>query len=540
MFLKEISIKEYKALKDINIKYLQQSDKRTYPIASLNGGGKSTLLQFIFVMLHCPFNKKRNVAVKNLLRKVSLKNRDVFKELASFKLLFDGQDVDISYFLCDSKNQKYDFDAILDLEELIAKKGTIKDTKSEVIKLNNLKDDITSRGRMNSLMRRELEKYVRNKMEDDIISRGNTSDVVNWLEQKIIELSNEMISEKELAILIESGNQRLEELNNLLLEEGLSYALHLTDYVLLYKSNVDQIVLEKLSNKVFLTAPKTQVFQFLSEDINDKLFSNKDSYYLYRSYDTYLKEAQNSLNGLFTYEFASNELIMDCYKKARDADFEQAIETGEYGDNFSKLKKELGNFLTGKEITIDKTLSEVVFKTGKTKNLLSPSDLSHGELKKLSIFIWLKLNASKDSLILMDEIDIGLHPTWQYDIGRDLQRWTHQNQFILATHSPQIISCSHYQNLVVLVRDNTTNKSMAKQYNEAYLDADLNTIIKTIMGANYLPKELVDLHKKYRKFVENGTLDAKEAKELKEKILEYESEGSSFFQEMKFLSKFKG
>ena len=35
----------------------------------------------------------------------------------------------------------------------------------------------------------------------------------------------------------------------------------------------------------------------------------------------------------------------------------------------------------------------------------------------------------------MDEIEIALHPDWQYEIVNDLKDWAQNNQFILATHS---------------------------------------------------------------------------------------------------------
>ena len=35
----------------------------------------------------------------------------------------------------------------------------------------------------------------------------------------------------------------------------------------------------------------------------------------------------------------------------------------------------------------------------------------------------------------MDEIEIALHPDWQYEIINELQDWSKNNQFILATHS---------------------------------------------------------------------------------------------------------
>ena len=99
-------------------------------------------------------------------------------------------------------------------------------------------------------------------------------------------------------------------------------------------------------------------------------------------------------------------------------------------------------------------------------------------------------------------------------------------------HSPQIIGKSYYKNLVVLKRIDTG--ATAEQFTEAPLESDLNTIVKTIMGGEYIPKELAELRKKYRMLFEKDALETEEAKKIKAQLLEYESENSSFFQDIKF------
>ena len=89
-------------------------------------------------------------------------------------------------------------------------------------------------------------------------------------------------------------------------------------------------------------------------------------------------------------------------------------------------------------MTVDKNLSRILFKLNDNNEELLPEDLSHGELRKLSIFVWLKYHDMEDCLILMDEIEMALHPDWQYEIVNDLTDWAQNNQFILATHSYEL------------------------------------------------------------------------------------------------------
>jgi len=56
----------------------------------------------------------------------------------------------------------------------------------------------------------------------------------------------------------------------------------------------------------------------------------------------------------------------------------------------------------------------------------------------------------EDSLVLIDEIETGLHPDWQYEIVNELQEWARNNQFILATHSYELcqaLTPSHVKEL---------------------------------------------------------------------------------------------
>jgi len=159
-------------------------------------------------------------------------------------------------------------------------------------------------------------------------------------------------------------------------------------------------------------------------------------------------------------------------------------------------------------------------------------NLSSGEQQLYARVVALMILNPYNSVILIDEPEIALHPKWQIEIMKIYSNIGQNNQFIVTTHSPFIISQTPYKNLTFLVKEN--EKIVAKQFSEPPLDRDLNTIVKTIMGADYLPKELEELHNQYRKLFEENKLESQEAKELEAKILEYESSNSSFFQAINF------
>ena len=63
------------------------------------------------------------------------------------------------------------------------------------------------------------------------------------------------------------------------------------------------------------------------------------------------------------------------------------------------------------------------------------------------------LSMSAPAIMLVDEIDLHLHPTWQQRVLGDLMRTFPLTQFIVTTHSPQVLTTVPRENIRVLVQD---------------------------------------------------------------------------------------
>jgi hypothetical protein len=194
---------------------------------------------------------------------------------------------------------------------------------------------------------------------------------------------------------------------------------------------------ERIREKIFLVAPITQSFRFFDPSIRDLAFKA-------RSISKYYERIENSrelLSNFFAYDAIAVDILVQAFLKVRDDDFRFAIETGDYSNSYQELLQDIEVILVGKKVNIDKDFKGVTFSkegiNGDTIKLY-PEDLSHGELKRLSLFIWLKYNNIENSIVLIDEIEIALHPDWQYQIVRDLETWAPSNQYILATHSYEL------------------------------------------------------------------------------------------------------
>jgi len=159
--------------------------------------------------------------------------------------------------------------------------------------------------------------------------------------------------------------------------------------------------------------------------------------------------------------------------------------------------------------------------------------LSDGEKQLYARVIALMLLEPRNSIILIDEPEIALHPAWQQKIMQIYGHIGKNNQFIVATHSPQILSSVPYQNRILLTKQNGKIQPIHLQHPPSGID--INSILFEIMGAEPRPKELIDLYSQYRQFVEYRKENSEAAKEIKLQLLTKESEHSEFMQEMAFL-----
>lgn len=535
MFISKIYINQFKVLRDIEINFDETTNNLVFPVIGINGGGKSSLIQTIFTFLHCPFQENRFEYIQNLLRGLEIGAVDeTVSKIIAFEITSENKPIELSFYSVGKNYKGLNFDAVLALKELKQKKVINEELTENIDVLDRLERDIMYANISDSLIKRELRRFLNSSQDEhNLLTATNKTAYVQIIKDLRKRFVADVINADELNLLIFKAEKDIEKLYDSLKEDGLNYALHFkeNENILLYSTNVEKDILVHISNKIYLASPNTQVLHFLHAEKLKALFKNEK--YLYSSYEYHIKQAQTDLVGLFTYDFSIIQLIIEAFQKARDEDFAQALSTGTYGNQINKTHSEMNSLLTNKTIAIDKDLKSISFKSIDGKLEYNSSDLSHGELKKLSIYIWIKAKTAQSSVILMDEVDIGLHPTWQADLTKDLQEWGQESQFLLATHSPSIIGNVPFRNLVVLSKKNDIC-SKVEQYEEAPLGSDLNTIVKTIMGGEYISDNLRALHNKYRTFVEKKDLDSAEAQRVKAEILEYESENSAFFQEIKF------
>jgi AAA domain, putative AbiEii toxin, Type IV TA system len=375
MHLKRVRVPDFRVLKDVDLTFEPDLVPRIFPLGSLNGGGKSTLLQLVFTLLHCSGDNDRIPYLQNMLDGFEVDDEYGEKDLATIDLCVDDKDIELK-FIC------YTLDRIS------------QEIEPQYPELNaNLKF---------SVLTHKNKKYFPSQIQ------------LSWLKDDLCYICD-----------LESK----ETLNRVFLLCQFSGV----------RSDEVLSCLRSIRDRICLAAPMTQVFRFLKSTDRKLLFKGGNESHKYYSQ---VATAKTFLNGFFAYELLAVNILIQGFIKARDNDFAMAISNnGKYGDSYPKLLKDLEYLLVDKRVNIELDLASVGFsKVDSNDNSIElyPEDLSHGELKRLSLYMWLKFNKIENAIVLMDEVEIALHPDWQYQIVNDLQTWAPNNQYILATHSHEL------------------------------------------------------------------------------------------------------
>ncbi len=102
------------------------------------------------------------------------------------------------------------------------------------------------------------------------------------------------------------------------------------------------------------------------------------------------------------------------------------------------------------------------------------------------------LNRDIDSngIVLIDELELHLHPTLQQDVLQRLRRTFPNIQFIVTTHSPLIVSNFKANSTNKIIRLEYEDNKYSNQNVENVFGIDYNTGLTEIMGANYRESEI--------------------------------------------------
>ena len=142
------------------------------------------------------------------------------------------------------------------------------------------------------------------------------------------------------------------------------------------------------------------------------------------------------------------------------------------------------------------------------------NELSSGEKQLFLRTLAIKMLNPENSIILIDEPELSLHPKWQQRIVDVYRKIGKNNQIIIATHSPHILGSVRKENIMLLDK-NEDGKIVVRTGDELYDSYGQPTerILEDIMGLKTTRnQEIFDRLKKIREIVNENKYETDEFK----------------------------
>ena len=123
------------------------------------------------------------------------------------------------------------------------------------------------------------------------------------------------------------------------------------------------------------------------------------------------------------------------------------------------------------------------------------------------------------AIVLIDEVDLHLHPIWQQHVLVDLMETFPKAQFIVTTHSQQVLTTIKPEHIVLLTRQK--DNIIAEQATSSY-GAESGRLLTEIMGVNERPpaekNKFTKLLGEYYDLIESAQGESQEAVNLRHEL----------------------
>jgi len=128
------------------------------------------------------------------------------------------------------------------------------------------------------------------------------------------------------------------------------------------------------------------------------------------------------------------------------------------------------------------------------------------------------------AIMLVDEIDLHLHPTWQQRVLQDLMRTFPLTQFIVTTHSPQVLTTVPSESIRVLHNELNPDTGQLESWLETPQQQTRGVSSADALASAMAVDPVPDVPEsawlsQYRALIQQGLQDSAEGLALKEKLL---------------------
>jgi predicted ATPase len=337
----------------------------------------------------------------------------------SSKIIFDN---DYFKYLRESQNI-FDVASIIVTElknkNIFTKYGVHKNLKP--LYLKNIEDIKI----LLNVLQEDLKKEVSKSKKNEVIEYINSVNIKNFFSIKEIELKN-LNNKKEIYIVGENGDGKS------LLLQALALGLKGVD-------DGDVFELVKSQKEYKISIEDTQKNEY---EAGEEVYKNFFAYGASRNANCQLKEDEKGYLTLFNSSLdLKNPIDWLQY-------LDHSEKSGKTNIVSSALAKKLLQEILHRDVTIEITPDDVIFKEkGSTVRF---EQLSAGYTGVITIIIDLLARLSENqpyveeisefrAVVVIDEVELHLHPKWKYDFVKKMRDIFPNIQFIMTTHSPTVI-----------------------------------------------------------------------------------------------------
>lgn len=125
-------------------------------------------------------------------------------------------------------------------------------------------------------------------------------------------------------------------------------------------------------------------------------------------------------------------------------------------------------------------------------------------------------------IVLIDELELHLHPTWQKEVLKGLYTTFPNLQFIVTTHSPLVLANLDKNVQIFGIQRLKTNEIIVTPHNNQQFNpygSLTSRVLRLLMKTNDRPKDVEDLFNKYEQAIDDNNLDEAERIETQLKTL---------------------
>lgn len=186
--------------------------------------------------------------------------------------------------------------------------------------------------------------------------------------------------------------------------------------------------------------------------------------------------------------------IANCYKNINDSENLQSVVI-DYDAELEDIEIQQ-TFVDGK---VD--ILPLHYLSDGAKSILAiASDIAY-RMAVLNPHLLGKVTEETDGIVLIDEIDMHLHPSWQRKVIESLHKTFPKVQFIFTTHSPTVLTNVPKENIRILDNGEIYTPDVNTK------GRDVNSILREIMHTAIRPSDVTEKLNAFLKAIEDENLD---------------------------------